>query len=132
MATVLKKPHRGQFQVGNPGGGRPLGSRNRLSEIAIAALGADFNEHGAAVIKQVREAKPHIYLQIVASLLPRQLHVERTSPLGELSDDELVQIDELLTAIRARTVRELEKLNGAAIVPPESSPLLPGDQTNSE
>jgi hypothetical protein len=88
--------------------------RNRLSEVALAALGDDFAEHGKAVIEQVRRERPHHYLSVVASLLPRQLHVERVSPLGELSDEELRMVDELLSAMRARTVRELE-INGAAL-----------------
>jgi hypothetical protein len=110
-----RKPPKTAFKPGWKGGpGRPLGSRNKLSEIALAALGADFEELGAKTIEEVRKTKPHVYLQVVASLLPRQLHVERTSPLGELTDEELHLVDELLTAMRARTVRELE-INGAAI-----------------
>jgi hypothetical protein len=121
MAAV-KKPHRGMFQPGNPGGGRPLGSRNRLNEVAIAALGADFSEHGAAVIEEVRKTKPHVYLQVVASLLPRQVQMEKLSPLGELSDEELAQIEELLAATRAKLVQKLEahELNGAQNFPPAS------------
>jgi hypothetical protein len=60
LMAAVKKPHRGQFQPGNPGGGRPLGSRNRLTEVALAALGDDFNENGPAVIAQVRREKPHV------------------------------------------------------------------------
>lgn len=110
MAAVLK-PHAGQFKPGNPGGGRPLGSRNRLSEIALAALGEDFAQHGKAAIEKVRREKTHVYLQIVASLLPRQLQVERTSPLGELSDEELDLLDKYLRASRAQPVTEI---NGKA------------------
>jgi hypothetical protein len=104
------------FQKGcAPGPGRPPGQRNRLTEIALAALGTDFELHGAAAIEKVRREKTHVYLQIVASLLPRQLQVERTSVLGELSDEELQVLEQHLTATRARTVRELEQLNGTAI-----------------
>jgi hypothetical protein len=52
------------------------------------------------------------YLSIVASLMPRQLNVERTSPLGELSDEELQLLGEDLAASRAKLV---QKLNGTAI-----------------
>ena len=38
VAAVLM-PHNGQFKPGNPGGGRPLGSRNRLTEVALQMLG---------------------------------------------------------------------------------------------
>jgi hypothetical protein len=115
MLHTPRKPPKTAFKPGWKGGpGRPLGSRNKLTEIALAGLGDDFAEHGIDVIKTVRETKPHHYLSIVASLLPRRLHVERTSPLGELSDAELELLEEYLAAVRARTVRELE-INGAAI-----------------
>ena len=116
MAAVLK-PHRGQFQPGNPGGGRPLGSRNKLSELALAALGADFEQHGLAVIEQVRRERPHHYLSIVASLLTRQLSVERTSVLGELSDAELAELETHLASVRAKLVQQLD---GAQNFPPAS------------
>jgi hypothetical protein len=115
--AAVKKPHRGQFQPGNPGGGRPLGSRNRLSEIALAALGADFAEHGPTVIAQVRRERPHHYLSIVASLCPRQLNVERTSQLGELTDAELQELELHLAAVRARLVERIEQHNGAQSFP---------------
>jgi hypothetical protein len=111
MAAV-KKPHRGQFQPGNPGGGRPIGSRNRLTEVALAALGADFAEHGPAVIEEVRKTKPHVYLQVVASLLPRQVQMEKLSSFSDISDEELEQLERYLSASRAQTVHEL---NGSAI-----------------
>jgi hypothetical protein len=104
--TVVRKSN-GQFGTGWQGGpGRPIGMRNRLSESALAALGADFAEHGPEVIKQVRETRPHHYLSIIASLLPRQLQVERSSPLAELTDDELTLIEETLRAGRAQLVPE--------------------------
>jgi hypothetical protein len=71
------------------------------------------------VIEEVRKTKPHVYLQVVASLLPRQVQMEKLSPLSDITDEELHQIEELLAATRARTVRELE-INGAASFPPAS------------
>jgi hypothetical protein len=91
-----------------------------LSEIALAALGEHFAEHGKTAIDTVYREKPHVYLQIVASLLPRQLQVERTSAFGDLTDEELAQIEEMLAASRARTVSEIEQYNGAASFPPAS------------
>jgi hypothetical protein len=109
------------FKPGHPGGpGRPPGKRNYLTEIALAALGDDFAVHGKAAIEKVRREKTHVYLQIVASLLPRQLQVERTSVLGELSDVELAELEVHLAAVRARTVHEIEQHNGAQNFPPAS------------
>jgi hypothetical protein len=100
-----------QFKAGNPGGpGRQLGSRNRLSETMLALLNSDAAEHGAAVIEEVRKTKPHIWLQCVCSLLPKQIAVEKLSPLADISDEDLAAITELLRQKNAKTVRELKKL----------------------
>jgi hypothetical protein len=115
QAVTVVRNSSGQFVAGWQGGpGRKLGQRNKLSETFLQALGEDFALHGPAVIEKVRQTKPHHYLSVVASLCPRQLHVERTSPLGELSDDELTQIEEMLAATRAKLVQQLEQHNGAA------------------
>jgi hypothetical protein len=74
-------------QVLNPAG-RPKGSRNKLGEDFIAAMQADFAEHGAATIKQVREEKPADYIKVVAGILPKELNV-RTEALEEIAEDEL-------------------------------------------
>jgi len=49
--------------------GPPLGSRNKLNEKFILALHDDFAKHGPAVIEKVREARPEIYLKVIASIL---------------------------------------------------------------
>ena len=63
----------GRFLPGNSGfGGRPKGSRNRHSEVFLAAFAADFEQHGAAVIERVRREQPSVYLRVAADLLPRE------------------------------------------------------------
>ncbi len=74
-------------QSGNPKG-RPKGSRHKLGEDFLTALQQDFEQHGPASIAKVREERPHEYLKIIASMLPKELNV-RTDPLEELSDHEL-------------------------------------------
>jgi hypothetical protein len=96
---TLRKSNPAAFKPGcAPGPGRPRGMRNRLSELALQALRDDFELHGPAVIEQVRRERPHHYLSIVASLLPRQLQVERTSPFSDLTDEELEQLEAYLRA----------------------------------
>ena len=102
------------FKPGNRLGGRPLGSRNRLTEIALQALGEHFAVHGAAAIDRVYREEPATYLKIVASLLPRQLHVERSSPLADLSDAELQLIEETLRGSRAQVI-EYEQNDAAKL-----------------
>jgi hypothetical protein len=83
-------------QVLNPKG-RPKGSRNKLGEAFITDLQADWAEHGSAAIATVRQERPHEYLKVVASILPKELNV-RVDPLEEMDDDELTAI---LAAARA-------------------------------
>lgn len=78
----------GRFVSGNIGGGRGKGSRNKLGEAFIAALHDDFNEHGVTAIQAVRAERPHEYLKVIASLLPKELKVTTES---ELTDDQLDQ-----------------------------------------
>lgn len=88
-------PEGKRFQVGNPG--RPKGSRNKLGEDFINALHDDFQEHGVTAIQSMRADKPHEYVKVIASLLPKELKVTTES---DLTDDQLDQrIRQLAAAI---------------------------------
>src|SRR5512138_1691901 len=77
-------------QSGNPLG-RPKGSRNRLGEQFVHDLYADWQQHGIRTIERVREDKPDVYIKVVASIPPKELHV-KSDNLDEMSDDELVSM----------------------------------------
>jgi len=69
----------GQFKVGNPGGpGRPKGSKNKLSEYVLRELSEHFEEHGRLAIERLFENSPGEYLRVVASLIPKELILEKT------------------------------------------------------
>lgn len=61
-------------ESGNPKG-RPVGSRQRLSEDFITALSDDFNQHGKATIRKMREEKPDAYVRVVADLVPKDVNL---------------------------------------------------------
>src|SRR5262245_38289096 len=65
-------------QSGNPTG-RPKGSRNKVTENLLEALASDFEVHGKEVIERVRGERPHEYLKIVASLVPKQMEIENSA-----------------------------------------------------
>jgi len=100
----------GRFQTGNKGGpGRPLGSRNKLSEDFIAAIYDDWTNHGAGVLARVRKTNPTGYLRIIAALCPVRLDVETPEQFPKKTEDELLEdivrdLDELgvLPIIAAR------------------------------
>ncbi|MEL6857177.1 MAG: DUF5681 domain-containing protein [Pseudomonadota bacterium] len=76
-------------QSGNPKG-RPKGSRNKLGEAFLADMFEDWQDHGKAAIVAMREQRPHEYVKVVASLLPKTLNMN-TNPLHDLTDDQLNQ-----------------------------------------
>jgi lipoate synthase len=121
MAHTLRKANAGSFEPGNPGGpGRPIGARSKLTELATEMLREDFEKHGADVIRRVRERKPEVYLASVVSLLPKQAE-KIQSPLVDISDDELEQLEQRLREVRAKTIKRkgLALLkDGQELVPP--------------
>lgn len=80
-------------QSGNPNG-RPKGSRNKLTDMFLAAVADDFAEHGAEAIEHVRKADPAAYLKLVGTLVPRDLisQRERTIDFSKMDWEELWDI----------------------------------------
>jgi hypothetical protein len=74
-------------QSGNPGG-KPKNARNRLTTAFLNALANDFDAHGVKAIQDARSEDPVKYMQIVATLMPKQ--IEQTQPLDDVSDAELL------------------------------------------
>lgn len=74
-------------QSGNPAG-RPKGSRNKLGEAFIQDMYADWAENGVAAIQKMREERPHEYVKVVASILPKEVKIER---LDDMNDDDLAK-----------------------------------------
>lgn len=72
-------------QSGNPAG-RPKGARSKFSEAFIQDFCADWEEHGKAAIQTMRSERPHEYVKVAASLMPKELKIETTS---DLTDEQL-------------------------------------------
>jgi hypothetical protein len=71
---------------GNPNG-RPRGSRSRITEAFLRDFEEEWRESGAGALKRLAENSPDKFAQIAASLLPKQVEVER--PLEQMADEEL-------------------------------------------
>lgn len=71
--------------------GRPKGSRNKLGEDFIQALQADFQTNGKKAIETVRDERPHEYLKVIASLLPKQVEIKEGAFDG-VSDEQLAAL----------------------------------------
>lgn len=109
MAFKRGEPNPG-FKPGQSGNplGRPKGSRNKLSEDFVAALSADFDEHGPDVIATVRATSPVDYVRAIVALVPKQVTVADAS-LDDMSDSEII---DLLAAVRSLAAANSAKKAG--------------------
>ena len=82
---------------GNPGGSLEA-TRRSFNRDFLLALAADFKKHGAAAIEKVRKTQPAAYMKICALLVPREMQIERSGTIKQMSDE---QIEEAIAAIRA-------------------------------
>jgi hypothetical protein len=73
---AAQRDAQGRFLTGNNGGGRTKGARNKLSEVFLSAVTADFAEHGAQALADLRTKDPESYLRLVGALVPREHIVE--------------------------------------------------------
>ena len=109
-----------RFQPGNKASpGRPKGARSRLQENFLSALSDDFTENGVEAIQTMRRERPSDYVRCIASLMPKQLEVER--PLQDMTDDEL---SDSIEALR-RFIAQESGAGSANAQIAESSQVLP-------
>src|SRR5262245_9146214 len=87
---------------GNPAGG-PVGSRHRqqLNGEFIAALLRDFRHGGPKAIERVRRTQPAAYLKILALLVPREMQIEHTNRIKQMTDEEIEQTIEAIQTMLA-------------------------------
>jgi hypothetical protein len=86
----------------------PKGSRNKPRRF-LADLYADWGQNSLAVIQKFRETCPRVYLKVVASILPKQLEIERDSSM------ELQTINSLLSDCPTCAFKAI--VHGAAVAP---------------
>jgi hypothetical protein len=84
-----------KFQPGHSG--RPKGTRDKLNGAFIEALAREFEVGGEAAIRICRVEDPVKFVQICASLQPKELQVETF-----MSDASDADIDNLIQTIRER------------------------------
>ena len=63
----------GRFITGNNGGGRKLGSRNKLTTEFLDDLYAKWQQHGPDVLERVIRDDPAAFLRTVAQTLPKEI-----------------------------------------------------------
>jgi hypothetical protein len=101
---------------GNPAGA-PVGSRHRqqLNGEFISALLRDFRQGGPAAIAKVRKYQPAAYMKICALLVPKEMKLEHSTSLKNLSDEQLDQAIELVKGMLDERAAEGAKVIEGAV-----------------
>ena len=127
--TYSPKRINGKFAPGwsgNPGGSLEA-TRRSFNRDFLLALAADFKKHGAAAIEKVRKQQPAAYMKICALLVPREMKVEHSNPLKELTDEQLEAMIEHLEALLEAQAQSAKVIEGEA----EVVPSLPAPSTRT-
>lgn len=93
-----------KFQKGTSGnpGGKPVGSRNRVTKAFLTALAEDFERYGRVAIARCRRKHPDAYVRMLASLVPKELDVTHVHGYDE----------RLLALLQGEAQNELQQLDG--------------------
>src|SRR5262245_10837176 len=103
-------------QSGNPAG-RPKGSRNKLAENFLSDAYQQWEQHGSKALETMATSEPAKFCQMVASLLPREMHI-KDAALEDMSTDEIR--DALARIARMRTlIGSYTAADGDGISPPD-------------
>ena len=84
----------------------------------LLALAADFKKHGAAAIEKVRKQQPAAYMKICAFLVPREMKVEHSNAIKDLTDEQLEAMIEYLKASLEAQAQSAKVIEGEAEVVP--------------
>jgi hypothetical protein len=127
--TYSPKRINGKFAPGwsgNPGGSLEA-TRRSFNKDFLLALAADFKKHGAAAIEKVRKQQPAAYMKICALLVPREMQIEHTNRIKQMTDEEIEQAIEAIETMLAARAGEAAKVieNEAEVVPSLAPPAAP-------
>jgi hypothetical protein len=117
-----------------PGSGNPRGpyapsrERARFSSEFISALLRDFRRGGPAAIAKVRKYQPAAYMKICALLVPKEMKVQHSNPIKDLTDEQLeAMIEYIKTSLEAQAggpVKVIEGMIEPTTVPATALPVL--------
>ena len=99
---------------GNPHGNRHR-TRHLLNQEFMQALLLHFRQHGKKAIEKVAREQPGVYLKILALLVPREMQIEHTNRIKQMTDEEIEQaIEAIQTMLAARAGEAAKVIEGTA------------------
>jgi hypothetical protein len=118
---VIERKQNGQFAKGSSGnlGGNAQRSRHALNADTIREMHAAFRRGGRAAIDKVMKQQPAVFLKLLVLLVPRDMRVEHSGTIKQMSDEEIEQaIEAIQTMLAARAGEAAKVIEGEAEVVP--------------
>jgi hypothetical protein len=86
--AVIQRNARGQFLTGHKqvSPGRPIGSRNKLGEAFVGDLLECWEKHGVTALERCATEEPARFVQICASLLPKDIDIKHDVTIARAMD----------------------------------------------
>jgi hypothetical protein len=103
-----------QGMSGNPHGNRHR-TRHLLNQEFMQALLLNFRHEGKRAIEKVARNQPAVYVKILALLVPREMQVEHTDRIKQMTDEQIEQaIEAIQTMLAARAGEAANVIEGMA------------------
>ena len=81
----------------------------------MQALLLHFRQHGKKAIEKVAREQPAVYVKILALLVPREMQIEQTNRIKQMTDEEIEQaIEAIQTMLAARAGEAAKVIEGTA------------------
>ena len=81
----------------------------------MEALLLHFRQHGKKAIEKVARNQPAVYVKILALLVPREMQIEHTNRIKQMTDEEIEQaIEAIQTMLAARAGEAVKVIEGTA------------------
>ena len=86
-----------------------------ISAEFMQALLLHFRQHGKKAIEKVARNQPAVYVKILALLVPREMQIEHTNRIKQMTDEEIEQaIEAIQTMLAARAGEAAKVIEGTA------------------
>ena len=120
--VIGRKPN-GQFAKGSSGnlGGNAQRSRHALNADTIREMHLAFRRGGRKAIEKVMRNQPAVFLKLLVLLVPRQMTLDHSGGVKEMTDEQIERGIELIKEILAQR----EAAANAKVVEGVAEPSLP-------
>ena len=113
-----ERNHKGEIHKA----GRRTGARDKLQTDFLRDLAEAWELDGKGALWVMCKEEPSRFVQVCASLMPKEVAFEVGGPLAELSDEDLADMLEVVRQLRASTINGRAVAIGAEPVLVEGKP----------